>query len=198
MKYYIGSTNGSGIEAETFDDFVQYLEDMAQYAEEQGDEYFEVNVENYISLDNDMLPDNCLHIEGYLKRNYDDICSVTDTLDEDYWNTTSIIGMIEGYAEDNGFLREKTKGLGGTQSIIRNCNLRIYFTDTKCTLCQAQRRLDALMYGGDLVTDVSKVGYSEYTITGLDLEEFTIGGHDLDMELGSHLGEYIHMIIECN
>ena len=29
MKYFIGSPNGSGIEAETFDDFVEYLRDMA-------------------------------------------------------------------------------------------------------------------------------------------------------------------------
>lgn len=48
MKYYIGSTNGSGIEAETFEDFVEYLRDMAITAEEQGDEWFEVNVENYL------------------------------------------------------------------------------------------------------------------------------------------------------
>ena len=48
MKYYIGSINGSGIEAETFEDFVEYLRDMARAAEEQGDGWFEVNVENYI------------------------------------------------------------------------------------------------------------------------------------------------------
>lgn len=49
MKYYIGSCNGSGIEAETFEDFVAYLRDMAETAEKQGDEWFEVNVENYLT-----------------------------------------------------------------------------------------------------------------------------------------------------
>lgn len=34
------------------------------------------------------------------------------------------------------------------------------------------------------------VGYSEYTITGLDLEDFVIGGHDLKQEFCSHIGEY--------
>lgn len=55
MKYYIGSTNGSGIEANSFEDFVAYLKDMADTAEKQGDEYFEVNVENYLT---DEAPDN--------------------------------------------------------------------------------------------------------------------------------------------
>lgn len=48
MKYFIGSPNGSGIEAETFEDFVEYLRDMTTMAEEQGDEWFDVTVENYI------------------------------------------------------------------------------------------------------------------------------------------------------
>lgn len=49
MKYYIGSTNGSGIEAESFEDFVEYLKDMSEKAEAQGDEYFDVYIENYIT-----------------------------------------------------------------------------------------------------------------------------------------------------
>lgn len=48
MKYYIGSANGSGIEAETFNEFLNYIAHMATMAEEQGDEWFEVNVENYL------------------------------------------------------------------------------------------------------------------------------------------------------
>ena len=49
MKYYIGSINGSGIEANTFEDFIEYLKDMAITAEEQGEDWFEVNVETYLT-----------------------------------------------------------------------------------------------------------------------------------------------------
>ena len=49
MKYYIGSTNGSGIEASTFEDFIEYLKDMAMTAEKQGEDWFEVNVETYLT-----------------------------------------------------------------------------------------------------------------------------------------------------
>ena len=49
MKYCIGSTNGSGIEASTFEDFVEYLRDMAKIAEEQGEDWFDINVETYLT-----------------------------------------------------------------------------------------------------------------------------------------------------
>lgn len=49
MKYYIGSINGTGIEANTFEDFVAYLKDMAETAKKQGDQYFEINIENYLT-----------------------------------------------------------------------------------------------------------------------------------------------------
>lgn len=49
MKYYIGSVNGSGIKANTLGDFIEYLRDMAMTAEEQGEDWFEINVETYLS-----------------------------------------------------------------------------------------------------------------------------------------------------
>lgn len=53
MKYYIGSTNGSGITVETWDDFVKYLEDKKKRAEAQGDECFDVFVENFITSEDE-------------------------------------------------------------------------------------------------------------------------------------------------
>lgn len=49
MKYYIGSVNGSGIKVNTLGDFIEYLRDMAMTAEEQGEDWFEINVETYLS-----------------------------------------------------------------------------------------------------------------------------------------------------
>ena len=53
MKYYIGSINGSGIEASTFEDFIEYLRDMAITAEEHGEDWFEINVETYLDDETD-------------------------------------------------------------------------------------------------------------------------------------------------
>lgn len=48
MKFYIGSVNGSGIEANTFEEFIEYLKDIVEIAEKQGEESFDINVETYI------------------------------------------------------------------------------------------------------------------------------------------------------
>lgn len=149
--------------------------------------------------DEDMLPSGCLYIKGYLTHNYDGIPSVSDYKEPMYSSpNTSIVGRIESYAESHGFLREKQTGLGGRQSYIRSCNMRMFFSKKECSLVEAHRRFDAMVYGGDLATDTSYTGYSEWTITGMDLDEFTIGGHNLESEFESHMGEYVHLIIECN
>lgn len=96
------------------------------------------------------------------------------------------------------FLQTLIRGLGGKRSVIENCSMRAYFTQDESSLYEAQMKLVNMMYGGDMETKVSYVGYSEWTITGLDLDKFTIGGHDLTREFDSHMGEYMHLIIECN
>lgn len=146
--------------------------------------------------DEELLPDNCLYIKGYLTTDYDGMPSTTDDITY-CWNKESIISRIESYAESNGFVRRKKTGLGGTQTFIKNCNMRCFFTEKETSLSEAHMLFDALLYGGELVTDTSLLGYSEWTITGMDLDEFTIGGHDLKNELGSNMGKYIHLIIEC-
>lgn len=139
-----------------------------------------------------------LHLKGYLCSDYDGIISLTDNKETCYsWDKRSIIGDIEDLAHKYGMTGEHHKGLGGRRAIIDDCNIRIWFTDTECELEEAMMSLDNLMYGGDIQTKVTRVGYSEYTITGLNLDEFSIGGHDLDRELSSHYGEYCHIIIEC-
>ena len=141
-----------------------------------------------------------LHIKGYLCA--DDYYNIgitdRDPKENKYvYAKNSVVDMIEDFARENGMYGKHSKGLGGRLAYIEDCNLRIYFTDEECELEDAMLAMDALMYGGDIKTKVSYCGYSEYTITGLDLEEFSIGGHDLESELRSHYGEYMHMIIEC-
>lgn len=40
-------------------------------------------------------------------------------------------------------------------------------------------------------------GYSEWTITGYDLDKCTLGGHDINQILLSHIGEYANIRVEC-
>ena len=47
----------------------------------------------------------------------------------------------------------------------------------------------------DLMTRLT--GYSEWTITGYDVETCTLGGHNLMDVLRNHLGEYVNIVIEA-
>lgn len=143
-----------------------------------------------------------LYLKGYLCNDDDDIIALNEKTAEecsDYWERCgkSIIESIETFAKDYGFLKEHNEGLGGTKTYIEDCNLRAYFTDKKCDLEETMLAMDMMMYGGDIKTIVNLTGYSEYTITGMYLEKFTIGGHDLTREFNSHIGQYCHLIIEC-
>ena len=139
-----------------------------------------------------------LHLNGYICSDEDGIIALTDDKESyDSRGKRSIIDSIESLAYEHGMTGEHHKGLGGRRAIIDDCNMRIWFTDTECELEDAMLAMDALIYGGDIQTKVTRVGYSEYTITGLNLDEFSIGGHDLESEIRSHYGEYCHIIIEC-
>lgn len=143
-----------------------------------------------------------LYLKGYICSDREGIIALSDKKQDECkysWerNGTSIIDSIERFADEHGLFGEHNKGLGGRKAYIDDCNLRAYFADEECELEEAMLAMDMLMYGGDIKTRVDWVGYSEWTITGLDLEEFSIGGHDLEWEFSSHSGKYCHLIIEC-
>jgi hypothetical protein len=143
-----------------------------------------------------------LHLKGYICRDHDGIVALSESNpnEREYsWGVygDSIIESVESFAQNYGMTGRIHTGIGGRIAYIENCNLRAYFADKECDLNTAMIAMDVLMYGGDIKTKVRLCGYSEWTITGLNLEEFSIGGHDLNREFDSHYGEYCHLIIEC-
>lgn len=141
-----------------------------------------------------------LYLKGYLCLDSDRIIALNETEPKDVHRcffAHSVISSLEDFAREYGMYGEHRKGLGGRRAIIDECNLRVYFTDKECELEDAMLAMDVLMYGGDIETKVDLEGYSEYTITGLSLDKFSIGGHDLYDEFSCHLGEYCHILIDC-
>lgn len=141
-----------------------------------------------------------LHLNGYVTKNEDQIISLSDEKKNktDYDREAhSIVESVTEFAEDYGMVDYHNRGLGGTRAIIDDCNLRIYFTDNKCTLEEAMMAMDKLIYGGEIQLRTSLIGYYEYTITYMSLDEFSIGGHSLECEMESHIGNYVHIILEC-
>lgn len=53
------------------------------------------------------------------------------------------------------------------------------------------------MFEGRFDLEINLVGYSEYTITGYDVEKCTIGGHNLSNILCNHIGEYVNIVVEA-
>ena len=124
-----------------------------------------------------------LFLNGYITKDYDGHPALSAT--KDSYDTSSIPNAIQ-----NEFNYQKlNRGLGEKLTMIPNCNLTIYYTKDICSYEEAQEALLNALYG-DMMIHTVYFGYSEYTIVGLDLEKFTIGGHDLAREFESHNGEF--------
>lgn len=124
-----------------------------------------------------------LFLDGYITKDYDGHPALSET--KDGYRTSSIPNAIQ---EKFNYIN-LDRGLGEKLTTILNCNLSIYYTEDICTFEEAQEALLNELYG-DMFVHTAYVGYSEYTITGLDLEDFVIGGHDLEQEFESHMDEY--------
>ena len=137
-----------------------------------------------------------LYIKGWVTTDSDGMVAVKADKDGGDWSAYDIPYQVKDFASDNGRVRDVNKGLGGSKSYIFDASLYIYFTKEESTIEEAQESLICELYG-DVETEIRLCGYSEYTITGFSLEEFSIGGHDLESEISSHMGEYMHFVLEC-
>ena len=90
------------------------------------------------------------------------------------------------------------EGLGRRRAIHPQCRLRIWYSNFDGTLEEVMEQFDMKLYGGEVESEYHQTGYSEYTITGIDIDTFSIGGHDLERELTSHIGEFCHFILETD
>lgn len=114
---------------------------------------------------------------------------------ESYWGNV-IAEKVRYWADDVGVAWKDDIGLGRDHGIIKDVNMRFYITDDQCTLEEAEIAL-VDKFEGVCMVNTSLVGYSEYTITGMNVDEFTIGGHDIEKELHSYIGKYCWIVIEC-
>ena len=108
----------------------------------------------------------------------------------------SLFAFIENNYNNEPYGAYYTDGGFGEKFInLPKVNLRIYATDKESTIDEAMISvLDALE--GSMECEASYYGYSEYTIEGLNIDKFCIGGHDLWKELKSYRGKYIHFVLD--
>ncbi len=130
---------------------------------------------------------------GFIEKDYDGHIRLTDDyncLAERIADMAKLPSYNQDDSEDSNFYY-----MGGISGRIENCNFSFYTSNKECRLEEAQIGFLNKLYGN---VDVygENYGYSEYTICGMSLINFTIGNHDLESILESYIGKYAHIIIE--
>lgn len=142
------------------------------------------------------------HINGMITNNYSGGIDV---------GSHDFSDFMYDFADDVGFAKHHNKGLGGNKAFIENCNIRMYFTNKECDLDEAEIALlmklevrgflknheEKEVFEGRFNLETNLIGYSEFTITGYDIEKCTIGGHNLISILCDHIGEYVNIVVEA-
>lgn len=143
------------------------------------------------------------HIKGFIERNFNGSIDI---------DGRDFVDIMYNFANDVGFAGRHNKGLGGERAVIDDCNMRMYFTNKYCELDDAELallvKLEVEGYFeeheareelcGDFNLMTRLTGYSEWTITGYNVETCTLGGHDLLNILGNHIGEYVNIVVEAD
>lgn len=90
--------------------------------------------------------------------------------------------------------------LGGMRATIPNCAIWMFVSDKKVNIEEAQQRFfDYILCSGgncDFEMDGDYIGYSEWTITGFELNKCQLGGHDLNAILLNNIGKYVNICID--
>lgn len=134
-----------------------------------------------------------MELNGFISTNWDGWAVV---------GTESFADFMYHIAEDYGFAGKHHKGLGGKRAFIKNCKIVMYTTTDEMTFEEAQEKfLDRIFgveheYDGEFEMQANYTGYSEWTITGFDLDTCTLGGHDMNSILLSHTGEFANIRVE--
>lgn len=73
--------------------------------------------------------------------------------------------------------------------------IRMYFSDNQISLDEVTEKVILNTLGAlDIYTEW--YGYSEWTIMGYSVENFTVGNHNLEEILESYEGKYVHIVME--
>lgn len=137
------------------------------------------------------------YMQGLLTRTDNDI--EIDELNRRGW-VDLVAERLIPFAQENGYwiCDDHTDVFTEQHVTIPNCNIRVYATRRPSSLEEAMLAFDTYLESGELSIDGNTVGYSEWTITGFDVNKFQIGGHDLRTELKKYTDMWIHFILEVS
>ena len=130
---------------------------------------------------------NTIQLEGFIKKNEDGLCLGNwDLLAEE------IANKLKSSEKSK---QEEDEYQTSTSVYSPKVFFRFYISDKKMSLEEIELKHFKRLSGAlDIYTEW--YGYSEYTIEGYNVENFTIGNHDLEKILGEYVGKYIHILID--
>ena len=127
-----------------------------------------------------------LHLEGFIEKHEDGVRFKGDY--ESIANTVAnaLVGTDSAFEDSYS-----------TNASLYNPKVffRFYSSADKETLDEVQKK-HILQITGALDIYETWYGYSEYTIEGYSVEHFMVGGHDIEKELSSYNGKYVHILID--
>jgi hypothetical protein len=129
-----------------------------------------------------------IHLQGYLQNDSDGIRLK---------GSHESIAMKIAYHFDGEDSKHQPEDDGQTVAslYIPNVFVRVYLSDNDIPLEEAMEK-QVLNTMGALDVYGEWYGYSEWTIMGYDVHNFTIGNHDLEQILSNYNGKYVHIVVE--
>ena len=130
-----------------------------------------------------------LELRGYIQKGFCDVISIHD---KDY--SIELCDIIKDTFECD--VNRHGEDLDEVEEIaLSNVNLRMFFSDKRCTFEECEDKLIQVM-DGDLDIRQETFGYSEFTIICFYPEKMQLGGHDILSLLESNSNKYVCMRIE--
>lgn len=77
-----------------------------------------------------------------------------------------------------------------------NIQLRYYISDSKINSQDEIQEKYLQKIVGNMDIAVENIGYSEYTITGYETENFKLGGHNLEEIFSNYIEKYVCIIVD--
>lgn len=134
-----------------------------------------------------------IHLHGFLEEDYDDNVAINDeaVATQVYKAFLELESMRSKHEDvDNESMEEWVHSSISFPQVF----VQLHLSDKEIELDEAQNN-QILSSIGELDIYSEWYGYSEYTILGFNVINFSVGNHDLESILRSHIGKYAHIIL---
>lgn len=145
---------------------------------------------------------NKILAQGFIDVNTDDSIRLYEKYQNGFFigSGEDLVSIIESemeieYEQSKNHDEDEFDYYGGISLYLDKAKISFYISDQKIDLEEVSIKYTQQLLGSlDIYGE--NYGYSEWTIIGFSLSNFTIGNHDLNEILKQYEGKYINFILE--